>query len=64
MNIMFKHIFLNFDVISFIDKEMISFFQLHTYKFGLVYNKIKNTRNLMMIIHENPVLAFKHLETR
>ena len=36
MNIMFKHIFL-FGVISFINKEMVSFCQLHTYKFGLMY---------------------------
>ena len=36
MNIMYKPIFLNFGVISFINKEMISLFQLHTYKFGLV----------------------------
>ena len=35
MNIMYKHIFLNFGVI-FINKEMVSIFQLHTYKFGLV----------------------------
>ena len=37
MNIIYKHILLNFVVISFIDKEMVSLFQLHTYKFGLVY---------------------------
>ena len=37
MNIMYKRIFLNFGVISFINKEMVSLFQLHTYKFGLVY---------------------------
>ena len=37
MNIMYERIFLNFGVISFIDKEMVSLFQLHTYKFGLVY---------------------------
>ena len=37
INIMYKHIFLNFGVISFINKEMVSLFQLHTYKFGLVY---------------------------
>ena len=37
MNITYKHIFLNFGAISFINKEMVSFFQLHTYKFGLVY---------------------------
>ena len=36
MNIMYKHIFLNFCVISFINKEMVPIFQLHTYKFGLV----------------------------
>ena len=36
MNIMYKHILLNFGVISFINKEMVSLFQLHTYKFGLV----------------------------
>ena len=29
--------FLNFGVISFISKEMVSFVELHTYKFGLVY---------------------------
>ena len=38
MNIAYKHIFLNFGVISFINKEMVSLFQLHTYNFGLVYN--------------------------
>ena len=37
MNIMYKHIFLKFGVISFINTEMVSLFQLHTYKFGLVY---------------------------
>ena len=37
MNIMYKRIFLNFGEISFINKEMVSLFQLHTYKFGLVY---------------------------
>ena len=37
MNIMYKHIFLNFGVISYINKEMVSLFQLHTYKFGLVW---------------------------
>ena len=37
MNIMYKRIFLNFCVISFINKEMVTLFQLHTYKFGLVY---------------------------
>ena len=37
MNIIYKHIFLNFGVISFINKDMVSLFQLHTYKFGLVY---------------------------
>ena len=37
MSIMFKHIFLNFGVISFINKEIVSIFQLHTYKFGQVY---------------------------
>ena len=41
INIMYKHIFHNFGVISFIDKEMVSLFQLHTYKFGLVYYDIK-----------------------
>ena len=39
MNIMYKHIFLNFGVISFLNEEMVSLFQLHTYKFGLVYKK-------------------------
>ena len=37
MNIMYKHIFLNSGENSFINKEMVSLFQLHTYKFGLVY---------------------------
>ena len=37
MNITYKQIFLNFGEISFINKEMVSLFQLHTYKFGLVY---------------------------
>ena len=37
MDIIYKHIFLNFGVISFLNKEMVSLFQLHTYKFGLVY---------------------------
>ena len=32
-----KHMYLNFGVISFINKEMVTFIQLHTYKFGLVY---------------------------
>ena len=41
MNIVYKHIFLNFSVISFTNKEMASFFQLHTYKFGLVYIKFE-----------------------
>ena len=37
MNIMYKRIFLNLGVISFINEELFSLFQLHTYKFGLVY---------------------------
>ena len=37
MNIIYKHIILNFGEISFINKEMVSLFQLHTCKFGLVY---------------------------
>ena len=37
VNIVYNDIFLNFGVISFINKEMVSLFQLHTYKFGLVY---------------------------
>ena len=36
MNIMYKHIFLNFGVISIINKEIVSIFQLHTYKFAHV----------------------------
>ena len=36
MNIMYKHIYLNFGVISFMNKELVTFIQLHTYKFGLV----------------------------
>ena len=44
MNIMYKHIFLNFSVISFINEEMVSLFQLHTYKFGLVYIRVLNHR--------------------
>ena len=43
MNFMYKHIFLNFGVISFVNKEMVSFLQLHTYKFGLVYNWLSCT---------------------
>ena len=46
MNIMYKPIFLNLGVISFIDKEMVSLFQLHTYKFGLVYKRIMFLRNV------------------
>ena len=42
MNIMYKHIFLDFGVVSFINKEMASLFQLHTYKFGLVYYQKQN----------------------
>ena len=42
MKIMYKHIFLNFGVLSFINKEMVSFFQLHTYKFGLVYVSVSS----------------------
>ena len=37
MNIMYKHIYLNFGEISFMNKEMVTFIQMHTYKFGLVY---------------------------
>ena len=43
MNIIYKRIFLNFGVISFINKEMVSLFQLHTYKFGLVYMHVHLT---------------------
>ena len=42
MNSVYKHIFLNFGVISFTNKEMVSFFQLYTNKFGLVYNENLN----------------------
>ena len=44
MNIMYKYIFLNFDLISSINKGMVSLFQLHTYKFGLVYFLIQTSR--------------------
>ena len=37
MAIMYKHIYLNFGVISIKNKEMVTFIQLHSYKFGLVY---------------------------
>ena len=37
MVIMYKHIYINFGVISIKNKEMVTFIQLHTYKFGLVY---------------------------
>ena len=37
MNITYKHIYLNFGVFSFMHKEMVTFIQLHTYKFALVY---------------------------
>ena len=37
MNIIYKHLFPNFGVISFTNKTLVSFFKLHTYKFGLVY---------------------------
>ena len=47
MDIMYKHIFLNFGVISFINKEMVSLFQLHTYKFGLVYILIIDIKILL-----------------
>ena len=47
MNIMYKHIFLNFGVISFINKEMVSLFKLHTYNFGLVY--IAKTKVLICV---------------
>ena len=36
--IMYKHIYLNIGVILIKNKEMVTFIQLHTYKFGLVYN--------------------------
>ena len=50
MNVMYEHIFINFGVISFPNKEMVSLFQLHTYKFGLVY-KIKPTGNLCAVLN-------------
>ena len=37
MDIMYKHICLNYGVISLMNKEIVLFFQLHTNKFGLVY---------------------------
>ena len=37
MAIMYKHIYINFGVISIKNKEIVTFIQLHTYKFGLVY---------------------------
>ena len=36
INIMYNHILHIFGETSFINKEMASLFQLHTYKFGLV----------------------------
>ena len=63
INIMYKHIFLNFGVISFMNKEIVSLFQLHTYKFGLVYiykTKTKtNTKksSLFNLYHESPYLG-------
>ena len=58
MTIMYKHIFLNFGVISFINKEMVSLFQLHTYKFGLVYN---TTKKLMGKFKKNVTIQFFYL---
>ena len=50
MNIMYKRIFLNFSVISLINKEMVSLFQLHTYKFGLVYTLYAIRTEAIMLI--------------
>ena len=44
MDIMHKHIYLNFGVISFINKEMVTLNQLHTYKFGLVYLSVEEQK--------------------
>ena len=57
MNIMFKHIYLNFGVISFINKEMVTYIQLHTYKFGLVYNMV----NLVFYAFISEKLSQRHL---
>ena len=40
MKIVYSHKFLNIGVISFTNKEIVYFFQLHTYKFGLVYDML------------------------
>ena len=50
INIMYKRTFLNFDVISFKNKEMVSLFQLHTYKFGLVYMYLKLSNRLCIFV--------------
>ena len=52
MNIMYKHIILNFGVISFINKEIVSLFQLHTYKFGLVYKGIDADKRVYKYIYK------------
>ena len=48
MNIIYKNIVLNFGVISFINKEMVSFVPLHTYKFGL-FRKRKTLKILWSV---------------
>ena len=44
MAVMYKHIYLNVGVISFKNKEMVTFIQLQTYNFGLVYVLSKNMK--------------------
>ena len=52
MDIMYKRIFLNFGVTPFINKEMVSLFQLHTNTFGLVYIlKAKVTIHFSFLIY-------------
>ena len=68
INIMYKHIFHNFDVISFINKEMVSLFQLHTYKFGLVhfidillfpvYKQYMYSRQYISCLHYTIIMKF------
>ena len=62
MNIMYKYIYLNFGLISFINKEMVTFIQLHTYKFGLVYlgelsDVSQNVNSFQMILKIHTIIV-------
>ena len=51
---------LNFGVSSIMNKEMVTFIQLHTYKFGLVYKEKSATVKLGLKMNQEDLVSTNH----